>query len=177
MERFFLCNVLELNMESDMQCPECGREIEDRNAHCPYCGVEIRNRKRRTFRSHLVIIASLNIVLILILFAAVFTFSRIADRENAALGAVQQHIYRGTPMGEIFRALDGCSWHLSGDRIVSVSGILSQNGYSADVKVDFGVDTDADVYVRALFVNGALQPVSSVRSMLDRLYDMFRAQT
>ena len=49
--------------------------------------------------------------------------------------------------------------------------------YAKEYYGAFGVDTDADVYVRALFVNGALQPVSSVRSMLDRLYDMFRAQT
>ena len=159
-----------------MQCPECGREIEDRNAHCPYCGAEIRHRrKHRSFRSHAVIIVSLNIVLIAALFAAVFAFSRIADRENAALGAVQQHIYRGTPMSEIFRTLDGCDWRISGDRIVSVSGTISQNGYSADIKVDFGVSDD-DVHVRALFVNGALQPVSSVRSMLDRLYDMARGR-
>ena len=158
-----------------MQCPECGREIDERNAHCPYCGVEIRHFKHRTFRSHMIRIVSLNIALLLILFAAVFAFSRINDRENAALGAVQQHVYRGIHMGDIFRVLDDCQWKISRDRVVSVSGTLSQTGYSADVKVDFGVEPDNDIYVRSLFVNGSLQPVSSVRSMLDRLYDMSRS--
>ena len=113
--------------------------------------------------------------MILVLFAVVFAFTRINSRETAALGTVQQHMYRGLPMDDIFLSLDGCRWRISGDRIVSVSGTLSQDGYSADVKVDFGVDGPDDIYVRSLFVNGALQPVSSVRSMLDRLYGMSKA--
>lgn len=158
-----------------MQCPQCGREIDDRYAHCLFCGAEIWHGRRRTFRSHVALVTSLSIALILVLFAVVFAFTRINSRETAALGAVQQHMYRGLPMDDIFRSLDGCRWRISGDRIVSVSGTLSQDGYSADVKVDFGVDGPDDIYVRALFVNGALQPVSAVRSMLDRLYGMSKA--
>lgn len=85
-------------------------------------------------------------------------------------------MYTGESLwGDIFRVLDDCQWKISRDRVVSVSGPLSQTGYSADVKVDFGVEPDNDIYVRSLFVNGSLQPVSSVRSMLDRLYDMSRS--
>ena len=70
-------------------------------------------------------------------------------------------MYTGESLwGDIFRVLDDCQWKISRDRVVSVSGPLSQTGYSADVKVDFGVEPDNDIYVR---------------SMLDRLYDMSRS--
>ena len=111
-----------------MQCPQCGREIDDRYAHCPFCSAEIWHGRRRTFRSHVALVTSLSIALILVLFAVVFAFTRINSRETAALGAVQQHMYRGLPMDDIFRSLDGCRWRISGDRIVSVSGTLSQDG-------------------------------------------------
>ena len=154
-----------------MLCTQCGREIDARYAHCPYCGAETRHREKPVSRAYVFFVTA---VIVVLLFTAVIVYFHFSERAASALVAVQTHAYRSSSIGDIFSALDECRWQVGRDNHVSVSGVLPHDGYSTDIKVDFTVEGDDGVDIRALFVNGKLQPVSSISSVIDRLYMLHR---